>query len=142
MRHDRMVINVPESNTFMTTGYPPSPLARGLCLAVAAVIIFQLFHLGARPEAAGAIAAPWDKLAHFGVYSAVTALLWIGTSGRMPLAVIAAVAAVGAFDELHQASVPGRVADAWDFLTDVCAAAATAFAMLLSYGASARRLRR
>jgi len=49
------------------------------------------------------------------------------------------VVAVGALDELHQASLPGRVADARDFLTNVCAGAGAAFALLLLYGADRSR---
>jgi VanZ family protein len=101
-------------------------------LALAAAVTFQLFYLGAQPFAAGLIPAPWDKVAHLAVYAALTTLLWIGTAGRMPLTVIAAAIAIGALDELHQASVPGRFADAADFLADACAATGTgAFLFLL-----------
>jgi VanZ family protein len=99
--------------------------ARCLCLALAAAVTFQLFYLGAQPFAAGLIPAPWDKLAHLAVFALLTTLLWIGTAGRMPLAVIATAIAVGALDELHQASLPGRFADAADFLADACAATGT-----------------
>ena len=58
---------------------------RRLCLASAAALIFQLFYVGAQPAAAGLIPMPWDKLAHLAVYAAITALMWIGTAGRMPL---------------------------------------------------------
>jgi VanZ family protein len=105
----------------------------------ALVMVFQLFYVGAKPEAAGLIPEPWDKLAHFAAYTAITVLLWIGTAGRMPIAVIVTVVVVGAMDELHQASLPGRVADAWDFFTDVCAVTGTAFALLLLYGADRSR---
>src|SRR2546422_1253969 len=69
--------------------------ARWLCLALAAAVTFQLFYLGAQPFAAGLIPAPWDKLAHLAVYAILTMLLWIGTAGRMPLAVIATAIAIG-----------------------------------------------
>lgn len=115
------------------------PLVRGLCLAAAVVLVFQLFYLGARPEAAGLIPAPWDKLAHFAVYSAITVLLWIGTEGRMPLAVVAVVVTIGALDELHQSGLPGRVGDVWDFLADACAGTGTAYALLLLHGAGGPR---
>jgi VanZ family protein len=98
---------------------------RPLCLVLAAVLVFQLFYLGAQPFAAGLIREPWDKAAHLAVYSGISALLWLGTAGRMPLAVIAAVIACGGLDELHQAGIPGRTADILDFLTDACAALGT-----------------
>ena len=138
----RKIIDVLERNPIVTINRSPSPLVRALCLALAAVLVFQLFYVGAKPEAAGLISPPWDKLAHLGIYSTITALLWIGTAGRMPLAVLMTVVTIGALDELHQASLPGRSADAWDFLMDVIAAAGTAFAMVLLYGAGRPRRRR
>jgi VanZ family protein len=100
-------------------------VARCLCLAVAAAIVFELFTMSVRPAAAGLIAAPWDKVAHFAVYSAIAALLWVAAAGRMRVALLFIVIALGLLDELHQAAVPGRTADAMDFLADTCAAAAT-----------------
>ncbi|MGH8642015.1 MAG: VanZ family protein [Burkholderiales bacterium] len=116
----------------MTPGGGPTRFVlRGLCLAVAAVLVFQLFYLGAQPSAAGLLQPPWDAIAHFLFYSALTALLWTATAGRTPLMVFAAVVVVGGLDELHQAGLPGRVADAADFLVDVSAATFTCAAMLL-----------
>jgi VanZ family protein len=107
------------------------PALRSLCFALAATLVFQLFYLGAQPSAAGLFEPPWDAIAHFLFYSALTALLWTATAGRMPVAVFTAVVVVGALDELHQATLPGRVADAADFLVDVGAATFTCAAMLL-----------
>jgi VanZ family protein len=107
-------------------------MLRCLYLALAAAVIFQLFYTGSDPAAAALIPTPpWDKLAHFVVYSAISLLLWLGTAGRMPLAVIAAIVALGALDELHQGSIPGRVADAADFVVNACAAIVTGAVMLL-----------
>ena len=111
--------------TMPTDSFPRVVVARCLCLAVAAAIVFELFTMSVRPAAAGLIVAPWDKLAHFAVYSAIAALLWIAAAGRMRVALLFIVVAVGLLDELHQAGVPGRTADAMDFLADTCAAAAT-----------------
>jgi len=99
-------------------------LARVLCLLLATVIVVELFVLGSRPAAAGLFTEPWDKLAHAAVFAAITGLLWIGTAGRMPLTVVGILVFVSALDELHQAGLPGRTADALDFLVDVCAGAA------------------
>jgi VanZ family protein len=100
-------------------------MLRVLCLVAAAAIVLELFTMTLRPAAAGLIAAPWDKVAHFAVYAAIAALLWIAAGARVPLLVIAVTIGVGALDELHQAGVPGRSADAMDFLADTCAVAAT-----------------
>lgn len=104
---------------------------RGACLALAALLTSQLFYLGAKPFAAGLFEPPWDAVAHFLSYSALTALLWTAAAGRMPLAVLLTVVIIGGLDELHQGSVPGRVADAADFLVDVSAATFTCALMLL-----------
>lgn len=117
-----------------------SSLLRYLCLLLATAVIFQLFYLGAQPFAAGLIPAPWDKLAHLVVYSAMTALLWIGTGGSKPVLVIAAVIAVGALEELHQAGIPGRRAEMGDFLVDICAGIGTGIAMLLYARTTKRHL--
>src|SRR5882672_2429376 len=108
----------------------PTFVLRCLCLLLATAIVFQLFYLGAQPFAAGLIPSPWDKLAHLVAFSAIAALLWVGTGGRMPLTVIATVAAIGALDELHQAGLPGRFADAGDFIVDVCAGVGTVVLLL------------
>jgi VanZ family protein len=107
------------------------PLVRGLCLALAAAIVFNLFFLAAKPFAAGLFPAPWDKLAHFAVYGGLTALLWVGAGGRMLFTVIAAVAAIGGLDELHQAGIPGRVSDIGDFAADALAGITVGALMLL-----------
>ena len=100
-------------------------VARVLCLIAAGAIVLELFTMTLRPAAAGLLAAPWDKAAHFAVYAAIAALLWIATGARMPLLVIATTIAIGALDEVHQIGIPGRGADPMDFLADSCAVAAT-----------------
>ena len=106
-------------------------LWRGVSLALAALIVFNLFYLGAKPFAAGLFPAPWDKVAHLAVYGGLTALLWVGTGGRMTFTVIAAVVVIGGLDELHQAGIPGRQADSADFAVDVLAGVAAGALMLL-----------
>jgi VanZ family protein len=123
-------------------GGPGLLVLRSSCLALAAVLVFQLFYLGAQPSAVGLFKPPWDAVAHFAFYSTLTALLWTATAGRMPLAVLAAVLAIGGLDELRQASLPGRVVDAADFLVNVGAATLTCAAMLLlgALAGSGRRM--
>lgn len=104
---------------------------RALCLALAALIVFNLFFLAAKPFAAGLFPAPWDKLAHLAAYGTLTVLLWLGAGGRMTFTVIAAVVAIGGLDELHQAGIPGRVADIGDFAADVVAGFSAGALMLL-----------
>ena len=43
-----------------------------ICLVGAVSLVVNLLILGSQPFAAGLIPHPWDKLAHFSVYSAIT----------------------------------------------------------------------
>jgi VanZ family protein len=95
-------------------------------LLCALVLVAQLFTLGSIPFE---IHEPWDKMWHFLAYSALTLLLWIGTDGRRPVAVVALVMVLGAMDELRQSFIPTRTADSMDFLADLCAAIVTAGAL-------------
>lgn len=102
---------------------------RPLCLLVASLVVVLLFVLGSQPVAVGLFPEPWEKLAHFAVFACIAALLWLAAGGRMPLLLIAVVAGIGALDEWHQLSLPGRSADYADFLTDVVAAVAVVTAL-------------
>jgi VanZ family protein len=95
-------------------------------LLCALVLVAQVFTLSSIPFE---IHEPWDKIWHFLAYSTLTLLLWIGTDGRRPVAVVALVMVLGAMDELRQAFVPTRTADSMDFLADLCAAFVTAAAL-------------
>jgi len=96
---------------------------RSWSMLCALVLVAQIFTLNALPFE---LVEPWDKLWHFLAYSALTLLLWIGTDGRRPVLVVAAVMLLGGADELRQAWLPARSADPLDFLADLCAAVATA----------------
>ena len=105
---------------------------RLLCAAAVLLMVVGLFVGGAQPAAVGLFAEPWDKLAHATVFAVLTALLALALQGRPPqpgarwalrpvaaLVVAALLAgAVGVADELHQATLPGRVAGLDDLLAD------------------------
>jgi VanZ family protein len=95
------------------------PIDRFVCLALGGGIMAALVFVTSHPIPQG-----WDKLAHFTVFSVITALLWRGTNGRAPIAVLLCVIAFGAFDEVHQLFLPLRSAELLDFITDMAAAAA------------------
>jgi len=95
------------------------PIDRFICLAAGSGIMVALLFVTSHPIPTG-----WDKVAHFTVFSAITALLWRGTNGRAPIAVLLSVIAFGAFDEVHQLFLPTRSAELLDFVTDAAAAAA------------------
>jgi VanZ family protein len=95
-----------------------------------------LYYGGAQPYAVGLIPEPWDKLAHAGVFAVLAAAVGYasGWRGRPVWWLGFTVAlAVGAFDEFHQMSLPGRAAG-WDDL------AADAFGAVM--GATVLRWRR
>jgi VanZ family protein len=91
---------------------------RFAALAAASAIMLALLLIRSH-----AIPAGWDKVAHFSTFALITALLLHGTAGRAPLAVLGAVVAFAALDELHQAFLPGRAAEIADFIADATAAA-------------------
>jgi VanZ family protein len=95
------------------------PTDRFICLAAGGGIMAALLFVTSHPIPQG-----WDKVAHFTVFAVITALLWRGTCGRAPLAVLASVIAFGAFDEVHQLFLPLRSAEFLDFVTDAAAALA------------------
>src|SRR5260221_3187901 len=95
------------------------PIDRFICLAAGGGFMAALLFVTSHPIPQG-----WDKVAHFTVFSVMAAVLWRGTCGRAPLAVLASVIAFGAFDEVHQIFLPLRSAEFLDFLTDAAAAAA------------------
>ena len=105
---------------------------RLLCAAAVLLLVAGLFVGGSQPVAVGLLTAPWDKLAHAMVFAVLAALLALALHGKPPqlgarwalrpgaaLAVAAVLAgAVGVADELHQATLPGRVAGLDDLLAD------------------------
>jgi VanZ family protein len=105
---------------------------RLLCASAVLLMVVGLFVGGAQPVAVGLLTEPWDKLAHATVFAVLTALLALALQGKPPqpgarwalrpgtaLAVAALLAgAVGVADELHQATLPGRVAGLDDLLAD------------------------
>ena len=99
------------------------------CVAAAALLVVNLFYLGTKPFAVGLFPAPWDKLAHFTVFSALTVLLWLGTAGRAVLGIVLLVSVFGGLDEVHQAYLPGRQADVADWLADFAGVLLAAFVL-------------
>ena len=67
-----------------------------------------------------------DKVAHFGAYFVLGALLsWGGTRRALPAVVAMLIgSAYGASDEIHQMFVPGRFPDVIDWLADTAGAIA------------------
>lgn len=70
----------------------------------------------------GAWGAPWDKLAHFGYYGTIAALLAIALGRRWFLGALLFVALLGALDEWNQFYIPGRESSFFDWLADVLGA--------------------
>jgi hypothetical protein len=97
-------------------------LPRSVYLLGAVSLVVLLFWGGSQPFAVGLFPAPYDKLAHSVYFATLAVLLWFGTGGRWPVLLVVVVSAIGGLDELHQSTLPGRVADFYDYLTDTVAA--------------------
>lgn len=97
-------------------------------MVVVGVVLYFLFDLGSKPVAVGLVPAPWDKLAH-GVLFAFLAFVGGYSASilelpRRQLYAFTFIAAVllGAFDEWHQLSLPGRQAGFDDLACDALGA--------------------
>jgi VanZ family protein len=127
-------------------GIPPAAPGRAwVLLGAYAGLLFLQSSLPAAPIVGNL--PQGDKLLHF---LAFTPLGWLscralgtvkalaGRSGRLPLAAFLLAAVFAASDEWHQAFVPGRFADGWDWLADA-AGVATGIALheLRRHGRSA-----
>jgi VanZ family protein len=93
--------------------------------ALALSLAGLIFWLSASPDARGAagwieLTHPRDKIVHGTAFGVLAGFLYLAT-GKPLLAVLLA-SGYGAFDELHQATVPGRVADVWDWVADTIGA--------------------
>lgn len=98
---------------------------RLLAGGVAMLLIAGLFLGGAQPQAVNLVSAPWDKLAHLGVYALLA--LSCGLAAPVPLRLapgvgLLAALALGLLDEWHQAGLPGRQANLGDWLADAAGA--------------------
>jgi len=100
-------------------------LPRIVYLLGAAILVAALFWGGSQPFAVGLFPAPYDKLAHSLYFATLSLLLWFGTGGKWPVLLFVAVSVIGGLDELHQATLSGRQAGFYDFLTDTVAAGLT-----------------
>src|SRR5207237_7891388 len=107
------------------------PTERFVCLTTGVGIMLALVFIGA-----DRLPPHWDKLAHFVCFALITALLWRGTAGRAPLAVLASVLAFSLMDELHQLLASQRRAELLDLVADASAALAVAAALLIRRKAS------
>ena len=102
------------------------PTERFVCLTTGVGIMLALVFIGA-----DRLPAHWDKAAHFVCFALITALLWRGTAGRAPFAVLASVLAFSLLDELHQLVTPPRKAELLDLIADAAAAIAVAGVLLI-----------
>ena len=70
------------------------------------------------------IASSADKVAHFGAYLVLSLLsaraaFPADRPWRIAAAIVAAIAVLAMLDELHQAWIPGRFPDVWDWFADI-----------------------
>lgn len=117
-----------------------APATRAAALAAALALAANLFIPAARPEIAGLVPAPWDKLLHLVYFFVLAVLLSVADAARRPLLVALIASAVGAADEWSQIFQSERDASLADFLADCLGAAAGAAAgrWLIPRGAGAR----
>ena len=95
--------------------------ARLVALVLLLLLLASLFVGGAQPAAVGLFSVPWDKVAHAGLFAVFAVLIGLVVGlvrvprGLLLLLAFLGALAIGAADELHQATLPGRQAG-WDDL--------------------------
>jgi hypothetical protein len=95
--------------------------ARLVALVLLLLLLASLFAGGAQPAAVGLFSVPWDKVAHAGLFAVFAVLIGLAVGlvrvprGLLLLLAFLGALAIGAADELHQATLPGRQAG-WDDL--------------------------
>ena len=104
-------------------------LPRSFYWLCAATLVVMLFWGGSQPFAVGLVPVPYDKVVHSLYFGTLSLLFWLGTGGKWPVLLLVAVSAIGGLDELHQGTLPGRVADFYDLLSDAVAAGLTIAAL-------------
>jgi hypothetical protein len=100
---------------------------------LAVALPLGLYFGGAQPVAVGLFPPPIDKLVHATVFAVLAAAIGYasGLSGKaMLVAAFSGAVAVGAADEWHQISLPGRSAGLDDLAADAIGAALGASALL------------
>lgn len=117
--------------------------ARGALLWRIAALLWMIlmFWLSSRSDLPGGFDLPgWlplDKVAHFGLFGVLAALLYL--AGSSALLAVAIAALYGVSDEVHQMFVPGRSPDVRDWLADLAGALAGVWAVILMARGGSRR---
>ena len=93
--------------------------ARRFSALCAGILALQVAWLGSLPFE---LFEPWDRMFHALAFGALALLGWIAADGRRPVLLVAAVMAAAFADEIRQALIPARSADALDFLAGALAA--------------------
>jgi hypothetical protein len=88
-------------------------------------VVFCLFYLGSQPVAVGIFQHPYDKLAHFAVFSLITLLLGLGFFKRRKWLLFFVVSSIAFMDEFTQSWLPGRHSSSVDFMMDLLAVIVT-----------------
>ncbi len=114
---------------------------RVITVLVVLGILSGLFVLGAQPFAVGLVPAPWDKLAHGGVFAVLAVAIGLasGLRGwRMALLAFGGAMLVGGLDEWHQVYLPGRQSGWGDLVADAAGGLLGAFLVIASQRAPRR----
>jgi VanZ family protein len=99
-------------------------------LVLGIVFLTLLTWINGRPEAAGLLRMPWDKVAHGLIFGGLTLTFGLSARGRRRGAVLLFMTAFAVFDEWRQLFLPGRTASLWDFAADMSATVAVLWLVL------------
>jgi VanZ family protein len=101
---------------------------RAGCFAVAISMAVTIFTGAEQAGQAHFFPPPWDKAVHFLYYGTMAFLMAHGVGRRWLWVPLILVPTIGALDEWHQQSVPGRDASFFDWLADEAGTVAFVYA--------------
>jgi VanZ family protein len=95
---------------------------RKITLTIFTLMLGAIFIGGTMPSAGNLFSAPWDKVAHFFTFGAITLLAGLSFPNRSLTLIFLLAVFIGVADEVHQMFIAGRQPGLDDLLADILGA--------------------
>jgi VanZ family protein len=95
---------------------------RKITLLIFILMLAAIFIGGTMPGAGNLFSAPWDKVAHFFTFGAITLLAGLSFPNRPLVLILLLAVCIGIADEVHQMFIAGRQPGLDDLAADTLGA--------------------
>lgn len=95
---------------------------RKITLLIFILMLAAIFIGGTMPGAGNLFSAPWDKVAHFFTFGAITLLAGLSFPNRSLALILLLAVCIGIADEVHQMFIAGRQPSLDDLAADTLGA--------------------